>query len=212
MQASTVSRAAALAISIVSFVVPASAGVPSPSRLDGGVPCDPDIRSIWTIAPSSLACQHRFRADGGFGELLVILTLRDCFDTPIDRCSVQATLAPTAGTIALCACEPMAQVRDTGPNGAVEFRFRRIGGRGSAEVRLTLLCAGNFGFSPLVFDFTSPDLSGSCEAGSATTIIDLALWAAGLQSYRRESDYNCDGAVNVTDLGLWGSGLGIGCP
>lgn len=215
MTASVAERVTALSLSFALLLAlsgaPASAGVPSPVPT-GGVPCDPMLRSVWRIVPPPLACQHRFRADGALDELRVLLTLRDCFDVPVDRCAVQATLAPTAQTAAFCACESIEQVAETNPFGAVAFAFRRIGGRGSAEVRLTLLCSGNIGFPPLGFDFTSPDLSGSCEPGSATTILDLGLWAAGLQSYRRVSDYNCDGLVNVVDLGVWAGGLGHGCP
>lgn len=198
---------AALAISFAE----ADAGVPGPART-AGIPCDLADRSTYVLAPSPLSCQYRFRADGGWDTVRLILTLRDCFEAPVGNCSVKATLAPQPGTPALCACEPLDQVAETDATGFAEFSFRRIGGRGPAEVRLTVLCAGSIGFLPRAFEFTSPDLNGSCESAASTNVADLAIFAAGLSTYRKASDFNCNGTVNITDLGLWAAGLGRGCP
>ena len=187
------------------------AGVRDPARIEG-IPCDLFVESTWQLAPSPLSCQYRFRADGSADEVRLIVTLRDCFGTPVDDCSLKATLAPRTGTLALCACEPTAQIAQTDAAGFAEFSFRRIGGRGLAEIRLTALCAGNTGFPPRAFEFTSPDLDGSCQSGSSATIIDLGIFASGMSPYRKASDFDCNGAVNIIDLGMWAQGLGLGCP
>lgn len=190
----------------------AQAGVRAPLDDADGIPCDPILRSSFELSPAPVGCQYRFGAGGDLDELTVIVTVRDCFDTPIAGCGIQATLVPNAGTVEFCACEPTVQVVPTNADGAVQFRYSRIGGRGSLSVALTAVCSGQIPLETLDLDFTSPDLSGSCEPGASTTIIDLAYWSAGLSAYQVESDLNCDGAIGILDLALWAKGLGIGCP
>jgi len=190
---------------------PALAGVPAPPEGDG-IPCDPALRSVFELGTIPAGCQYRFNAAGDLDELLVIATLRDCFDTPVPDCGIQATLTPTAGTEAFCSCEPAVQVVPTDVQGAAQFVFSRLGGRGSLSVALTAVCVGQIGLTTLDFDFTTPDLNGSCEPNASTTIIDLALWSMGLSQYAVRSDLNCDGQVGVVDLALWAHGLGVGCP
>jgi hypothetical protein len=192
------------------FALPAFAGVPEPGA--DGIPCTLDQRSVWTLGEQPATCQYRLRADGTMDELVVIVTLRDCFDTPIAGCTMQSTIKPNAGTLALCTCSDPVQSGLTDADGAVEFRYARLGGRGSLSIGLTATCAGNIGLPDLLADFTSPDLNGSCDPGSATTILDLALWADGLSGYVRTSDFDCSGSVGIADLALWASGIGVGCP
>lgn len=189
------------------------AGVRAPENGGGaGIPCTPADRSVWLLDERPLDCQYRFSSTGSLDEMLVILTLRDCFDNPVPDCLVSATIKENTGTLALCTCEPAQQTAPTDAVGAVAFVFGGIGGRGSLSVALTSLCGGSIGLPDLETEFTSPDMNGSCETGPSTTIIDLALWAAGLSGYARESDFDCSGAITIADLGLWASGLGIGCP
>ena len=193
---------------------PAVAAVPAPATLAD--PCDVTLRSSRSFEAGPVACHYRFRADGGLDVLRLHVTVRDCFDTPVSNCPVTAAVAPApTGTLALCACEPLAKSGTTSPSGVVYFEWRKIGGRGRAEVRLTAFGGELFGTIPsATFEFTSPDLNGSCQAGSSTTIADLGVFAGGLppSPYRVESDFDCNGIVNVIDLGLWAGGLGIGCP
>lgn len=190
----------------------ALAGVRAPADDGAGIPCTPADRSIWLLGERPLDCQYRFSSTGSLDEMLVILTLRDCFDNPVPGCLISATIKANAGTLALCTCEPAQQTAPTDATGVVEFTFGGIGGRGSLSVALTSLCGGAIGLPDLETEFTSPDMNGSCDPGQSTTIIDLALWAAGLSGYVRESDFDCSGVITIADLGLWASGIGIGCP
>lgn len=198
-----------LPLAVVLSVARADAGVREPA---GDIPCEPTLRSSWGLAPGPLSCQHRFRADGALDELRAILTLRDCFDTPLPGGTMKATLAAAPGSSVLCGCEPLEQIRNTDLDGVAHFSFRGLGGRGTVRVSLTLVFPATYPFPDLSLDFTSPDQNGSCEPGGSTTVIDLGIWAAGLSVYRRESDFDCNGTVNVVDLGLWAGGLGRGCP
>ena len=57
-------------------------------------------------------------------------------------------------------------------------------------------------------------MAPSCEPEPAvsTTVIDLGIWAQGIDPYAVTSDYNCDAAVTVIDLGIWAArGLFTGC-
>jgi len=131
-------RIAVAGLALVFAPVPfAEAGVPEPARAAAGIPCDLTLRSKWTLAPPPLPCQYRFRSDGALDGLRVILTLRDCFDTPIADFPVQASVTAAPDTPAFCACESADQVQTTDSVGAAEFVFRRIGGRGHAQVLLT---------------------------------------------------------------------------
>lgn len=203
-----------IAALVATQVRPALAGVPDPARAgDGvGIPCVPADRSYWDLEPAPTSCQYRFAADGSLDELVVVVTLRDCFDTPIAFCAMESTLKPDPGTVAFCSCESPLQAGVTDADGAVEFRYSRIGGRGSLSVALTVQCAGSIGFPDLDVEFTSPDLNGSCEPGASTTVADLGVWAAGLSGYVQASDFDCNGFITISDLGLWARGLGIGCP
>ena len=203
-----------LALGLLALSAAASswAGVPAPNGATRGIPCDPFLRSKWELVPGPAPCQYRFAANGALDELVVLLTLRDCFDTPVPDCAVQATLTPNAGTVAFCACEPETQIEVTNGVGAAEFRYGRLGGRGALSVALTLLCLGSTGFPSLELDFATPDQNGSCEVGSSTNIIDLGIWAGGLSGYVQSSDLDCSGSVGVLDLALFAQGLGVGCP
>ena len=48
---------------------------------------------------------------------------------------------------------------------------------------------------------------------SATTIVDIGIWAGGLPpGYELDSDFNCsDFPIDVVDLGVLAGGLGKGC-
>ena len=202
---------AAFAMTLL-LTIPALAGVRAPADADG-IPCDPWIRSSYRLEPPPAGCQYRFNAEGTLDELVVILTLRDCFDTPQPGCDIRFTVGAAPGTPNFCTCEPPAQVIPTDPDGVARCTFSRIGGSGLAGVRLTALCLGGVDSpQPLSFAFTSPDQDASCESGHSTTLPDLALWASGLSSYRPASDLDCNGQIGLPDLALWASGLGIGCP
>jgi hypothetical protein len=197
----------------VTIALVAMLGAGSAVPAGAGVPCSPGERSTIVLSAPGSSGQFRVNSAGSLDVLAVDLTLLDCFDQPIPFCDVGATVVPQSGTLALCSCEPMPQLHQTDAAGAARFEFSRIGGRGHAAVNLTAYCAGAIGFASVPFDFTSPDLNGSCEPapGSATNVVDLGLWVSGLTSYRVASDFDCSGTVDVVDLGLWASGLGNGC-
>ena len=180
--------------------------------VSAGVP-DPSTSSV-AITGQGSACQFRFRADGGLDQMTVSVTVRGPFGEPEAHCSTSVTLAPNPATLALCTCGPISQGAMPNSNGAFQLVFDRIGGRGSLNVCVTALCQGRIALACVPFDFTSPDLDGSCPANpaSAVDVIDLGIWANGLPpSYAEPSDYDCSGAVDVLDLATWAGGLGLGC-
>jgi hypothetical protein len=172
------------------------AGVPDPSR--SGV-----------AVTGGLACQKRFRADGGLDQMNVLVTLRDAFDTAVGSCSTSVTLKTKVGTLAYCNCCPSKKGGITAPDGTLSIGpWRCIGGRGLLDVCVTAHCQGNIAIGCTQITFTSPDLDADCLD---TDVIDLGIWAGGLGTYKVASDYNCDNTVNVIDLGIWAGGLGKSC-
>jgi hypothetical protein len=97
----------------------ASAGVPDPAR------------SNLVVTGEGAPCQFRFRADGALDQLTVNLTVRDFTDTPIGNCTTDVHLKAVPATAALCICSPMVQGARTNADGAVQFVFQRVGGRGT---------------------------------------------------------------------------------
>jgi hypothetical protein len=182
--------------------------------LPPGVP-DP-VNSTVVLSPPAAPCHYRFRADGGLDVLTATITILDSVGAgaPVGNCLVTGTLVPQgAATLAFCACPPcISQTGTTNALGVTTLTFRKIGGRGL--LGLQVVACGGIVIGTTTFQFTSPDLNGSCEAtpASATTVVDLGLWASYLPPFFSiYGDYNCDGAVNVVDLGIWGSGLNKSC-
>ncbi len=177
---------------------------------------DPSKSGIGLNNPGA-PCQFRFRVDGLLDRLTLKVTLRDAFDLPVASCSVKGTLQSSgASTLSFCACSPCnPQTGTTNAAGVVNLVFRKIGGRGNLTATVTATCTGNIGIGNRTFDFTSPDLNGSCQASptSSTDVIDLGVFAGALPpGYNIRGDYNCSGSpVDVVDLGVFAGGLGKGC-
>ena len=180
-----------------------------------GYVCPP--RCGVAVTGEGAACQFRFRQDGGLDQMTVSITLRDCFDVPNANCDASVTITPNAGTLALCVCGPNRKMGWTNGDGALQFAFSQIGGRGSVDVCVTAYSCGanpptEIACVPLTF--TSSDLDASCDLdpASAVSVIDLGIWASGLPpGYAPSSDYDCSGVVDVIDLAVWAGGLGLGC-
>jgi hypothetical protein len=181
----------------------AFAGVPAPDR------------SSCAISGSQLnPCQWRFRAQGDADQLTLCITLNDAFDTPVASCSTSATLTGSP----VCDCEGLVRTGFTDAGGVVCFAYHCIGGRGTATINVTAHCVGDIGICSPSFEFTSPDLNGSCNntpgpgSGGNVDVVDIGIWAGGLPpAYLQASDYNCDGTVNVSDLGFLAGGLTTSC-
>ena len=202
------------ALIALTSTVPVLAGVRPPGEpAPDDVPCVLPERSTIVYSPSPAPCQYRFHANGALDEMSVLITLRDCFDNPVPACSLDVTLTPNAGTLAFCSCEGTVFGAVTDSDGVAEMRFSKIGGRGSLDLTLTVVCAGSIVFDIESIDFTTPDLNGSCESapGASTNVLDLGAWAGGISPYLKASDFNCDGSVDIVDLGIWASGLVAGC-
>jgi hypothetical protein len=200
----------ALSLLLLSSSGSALAGVPGPCGID-----PPISFSGVEVLGQGAPCQFRFHPSGGYDQLLVLVTLRWCAD-PLAHCLATVAIEPSSGTGAFCSCCPTTQQHVTDEAGVLSALFTgRIGGRGRLDVSVTAHCVGDVLVSTQTFDFTSPDLDGSCQASpqSATNIIDLGIWAGCLppEPYCRTSDFDCSGAVGVIDLGLWAGGLGQGC-
>ncbi len=163
------------------------------------------------LSPSAAPCQYRFRADAGLDDLTITATVLDSFGAPVVGCLVTVTLVPMLGSpFCICApCNPQAAV--TGVLGVAACVFSKIGGHGIFTA--SVVACGTAIAAPVI-PFTSPDLDASCELAplSATTLLDLGLFAGGLPpGYEVWSDYNCSGIINVVDLGLFAGGVGKGC-
>ena len=192
---------------------PVAAGVPAPAPDDVG-------RMYYCaigISGRSLApCHFVFRADGGRDVMTVTLTLTNDFQDPVADCSTSVTLAladDSGGQ--LCDCdESLQQWVVTDAYGHAELESSRLGGWGTLALIITAYPYGPWAFASEEIAFTSPDLDASCEPAPAasTTVIDLGLWAWGLQVPAPRSDYDCSGGLNdIVDLGVWASGLGVCC-
>jgi hypothetical protein len=178
------------------------AGVPDPSRSGIATNSQP------------LACQWRFRADGGLDRLTLKVTLRDAFDAPVASCSTYCNLGGASLVAAQCNGNRKGGLTNAG--GVVNFVYRCIGGRGTVQLRVTAVCSGNIGIGSQTITFTNPDLNASNEGPNSpgsTTVVDLGLWSGCLPpaAYCVASDFDCNGTVNVVDLGLWAGGLNKGC-
>ena len=178
------------------------AGVPDPARSG----CE--LKGL--VVP----CQYRFRCDGGLDCMTLCVTLRDAFDAPVDSCSTSAAIVTSD---AICSPCGLTKGGTTDAAGVILFEWCRIGGRGSAEIRVTAHCVGEIEICTNAFDYTSPDLDASCDPcpGPPFTanILDLGLWSGCLPPgpYCQASDYNCDGTVNILDLGVFAGGLTVCC-
>jgi len=170
---------------------------------------DPNTSTL-VIGGQTMPCQFRFRADGGLDHLIVDVTFRDAFGLPVPDCAADITLAANEETLALCSCCPVTRSVASDADGALHVEFDHVGGRGSLDVIVTVLCLAEYELFREAIAFTSPNLTGSC---AALGILDLGLWAGGLPpaSYCRESDYDCDSVVDVLDLAVWAGGLGVDC-
>jgi hypothetical protein len=176
----------------------AFAGVPDPSR--SGFEC----------TGQGASCQYRFRADGGFDCLSVLITLRDAFDEVVSGEDVTVTLTPNAGTLSFSNCCSNTIAGTTAIDGTLLIaEWCCLGGRGTLDVCITAVTSGNIAIGCCNIDFTSTNMSG--DAGGLTDVVDLGLWAGGLDPYGIRSDYNCDATVDVIDLGLWAGGLEFDC-
>lgn len=154
-------------------------------------------------------CQYRFRADGGLDDMTVTVTLLTAAGIPVPAWPTTCTLVVNAGTLRFCSCCPNPQAGLTDAAGEIVFTWSKIGGRGTLDA---FVAAAPIAFV-LPLTFTSPDLSGSCEAAplSSTTVLDLGIWAGGLAGAALGSDYNCSGTITIVDLGVFAGGLGWGC-
>jgi hypothetical protein len=184
---------AVLVCSAVSF-----AAVPDPSRSGCALNAQP------------LACQWRFRNDGGLDKLTLKVTLRDAFDTPVATCSTSCNLG--GASLVAKNCGGDRKVGTTSAGGVVNFVYRCIGGRGTVQLRVTAQCSGSIGICSRTITFTNPDMSGSRDSDNgATNVVDLGIWSGGISPYGLASDFDCNGTVNVIDLGVWAGGLGKTC-
>lgn len=173
---------------------PVHAGVPDPAT------------SSYALSGNVAGCPFVFRSDGGHDALTLEITVRHTFGYVMPGELTSVTLSAASGPNVLCSCCPLRQEAFTDSGGIMRATFSRLGGRGTLTIHVT---AGVSPFWSIPVEFTSPDLNGSCEAPpqSATTILDLALWAQGGTA----SDYNCDGQITVLDLAQWAGGLGVSC-
>jgi hypothetical protein len=162
----------------------------------------------------SAACQYKFRNNGTLDKLTLKVTLRDTFDAPVASCSTYCNLVNPSIANNGKQCGGNRKGGLTNAGGVVNFIYRCIGGRGTVDLRVTAVCAGNIGICSRTISYTSTDLNASRDSDNgATTISDLGLWSGCLppSPYCTTSDYDCNGTVNISDLGIFAGGLGVLC-
>lgn len=149
-----------------------------------------------------------FQVDGSGDPLTLEVTVRHSFGHVMPNVLAAVTLNPAPGSV-LCSCCPLLQEGLTDSSGVFVASFGKLGGHGDLSLDVTAQWGPPIPFWSIPIEFTSPDLNGSCEPppGSATTILDLGLWAQG----GAMSDYDCDSQITVIDLGIWAGGLGVSC-
>jgi hypothetical protein len=201
----------ALMLLLLLTPVLAAAGLRNP-----GVGTRPDpLRCGVGVSGQGAACQFRFHLSGEAGYdsdvLTVDVTLRDSFDLPVPDCSTSVTLAPVGpDSYNFCTCCGEIQTGFTDAMGIIQVSWDRIGGFGTLEVRVTSHGYGNVPIDTRQLDYTSSDLTGTCDENSTPVDIhDIALWARGLPPGEWiRSDWDCSGGpAAILDYAAFGSGL-----
>lgn len=162
--------------------------VPSAQGTSG---CDPNIG---VVCPA-----------GDKGLIQVVVTVKDCYGTPLAGKTVDCHAQPVSGTLCFCAGQNP-QTGVTNVNGEVTYNFIRFGGCGS--VQFTAVVQGVTLGPSVAIGARSPDITGDCLVNA----LDLSRFGLIYGTADPCGDYNCDGTVNALDLSVFGIHYGHVCP
>jgi hypothetical protein len=207
-------RPIASAATVVVASIDALGLAPSHAGLRSPAPFDPVNCSV-EVSGQTESCQFRFHPAGELSPngdvLLVHVALRDPFEVPVPACSTTVTLVPIGvDTHNFCTCCGEIQSAFSDSAGTLLVTWDRIGGFGTLTVRVTMHCYGDIPLADIPIDFTSSDLTGTCnESSTPADIHDIALWARGLSPEEWiRSDWDCDGgSADIHDAAEFVHGL-----
>lgn len=172
-----------------------------------GVPCQ-GTSTVVATAQGTPGCDPNIAVvcpTGDKGLIRVVVTVLDCYGTPLVGVSVRCDALQVSGVLCFCTGENP-QTGVTGPSGQVTFIFSRFGGCGS--VKFQAVCLGVTLGPSSVIGVRSPDISGDCLVNA----LDLSRFGLIYGTGDPCGDYNCDGTVNALDLSTFGTHYGHACP
>jgi hypothetical protein len=138
-------------------------------------------------------------ATGDSGDLhtvLVTVTVRDCYGTPLAGQTVDFSPAGVAPAV-FCFCDSVKTAGPTDVNGQTTASYADFGGCGDLQFYATIgtVVAGP---SPAI-TIGSPDSDGDCDVD----LVDFGKFASAYFGTDTCYDYNCDGTVDLIDFGIF---------
>ena len=161
-----------------------------------GVPCAGTTTVTATgddvCAPGAAVCPG-----GDLHNVIVTVTVRDCYGAPLSGLMVDVSPGPTGPPPDFCFCDSVKTVGPTDVTGTTSATYSRFGGCGSLQFYATIgtVVAGP---SPAI-TIGSPDNNGDCQVD----LIDFGNFAVQYFTANTCSDYNCDGIVDLIDFGIF---------
>jgi hypothetical protein len=172
-----------------------------------GVPCS-GTSTVIATAQGTPGCDPNIAVvcpAGDRGLVRVVVTVKDCYGTPLAGKTVSCDALQFSGALCFCTGQDP-QTGVTNVNGEVTFNFVRFGGCGG--VQFVAICdAVTLGPSSVI-GVRSPDITGDCLVNA----LDLSRFGLIYGTSDPCGDYNCDGTVNALDLSTFGLHYGHVCP
>jgi len=149
-------------------------------------------------APGAVICPN-----GDYDQVVVTVTVRDCYGTPLAGRMVTVSASPAGPPFCFCPDgeDPPNDYEDTkevGPTdalGQTQATFAKFGGCGNMSFYATI---GTVTAGPSTDVFiASFDIGNDCEV----ELIDFGEFAKNYYSADPCYDYNCDGEVELIDFG-----------
>jgi hypothetical protein len=167
-----------------------------------GVPCASTTTIVATgdstCAPGAAICPN-----GDYDNVIVTVTVRDCYGTPLPGHTAVVQASPAGAPFCYCPDgePPPNDYEDTkispATNGAgvTTVVFAKFGGCGDMQfyAQVGTVLAG----PSVAIYIASPDNNGDC----VVDLIDFGNFATGYFGTDPCHDYNCDGVVDLIDFG-----------
>jgi hypothetical protein len=169
-----------------------------------GVPCAGTTTVVASgdavCAPGAAVCPA-----GDLHTVNVVVTVRDCYGTPLSGLYVDVSPAGVAPAV-FCFCDSVKTVGPTDVTGTTTAAYDDFGGCGDLQFYATIgtVIAG----PSAAITIGSPDGNGDCQVD----LVDFGIFASNYFSTDSCSDYNCDGIVDLVDFGIFASHYFHTCP
>jgi hypothetical protein len=131
---------------------------------------------------------------GDVGQVLVTVTVRDCYGTPLGDLAVTVTPVNWRGRFCVWPGDTV-WVGMTNAQGEVAHYCSKWGGCG--DIQFSAVCAGVVLGPSQAVRVISPDINGTCVVDA----MDFGIFAGRYGTNNSCTDYNCDGTVNAIDFG-----------